>query len=413
MEEVPMHVRRRFPSCLAGAALALLPSLSWAQVQLPAESSPLNVIKRLFCANFDGSSVFSQTVGGGAVITPVSTNLVNGFLFQSQTFPNASSTAGFTFTWAQGAPVASELYGPLFGERGLTNGKNKLSATLSFQELSWETFDDQEIRAEAAGLAWGDLDPVGLLPSDAYRGICHINLKSKVVLLALNYGLLRRLDVSVTVPFVSTTVNGTSEFTPAAGTSVGNLPPQSYSATGEASGIGDVGVGVKLGLVDSGSFSLAVSGGAGFGTGSADKMTGTGQTSFSGLLVTSWEKARVSIHGQAGYIGATGEADEASPLGVGRFDEFDYVVGVDYAAVPERLTLGAELVARRLLDAPTFDEQSLTAQTRNVDVYFISVGGKVRVVQRLLATAYVLIPAGSSGMLPNRPSFNAGLNYVF
>jgi hypothetical protein len=157
--------------CLVAASLFLAARPSAAQVLLPAESSPANAIKRLFCANFDSSGVFAQTVGGGPVITPVSTNLVNAVLFQSQTFPNAAGTTGFVFTWSGGAPAASEVYGPLFGERGLTNGKGKLSATASFQELSWATFDDQEIELGEAGLAWGDLAPEGLLPSDPYRGI--------------------------------------------------------------------------------------------------------------------------------------------------------------------------------------------------------------------------------------------------
>lgn len=403
----------RTRSLVALVVATLVPAIARPQVLLPAESSPTNAIKRLFCANFDRSSAFAQTVGGGAVITPVSTNLVNGFLFQSQTFPNASSTAGFTFTWAGGAPVASELYGPLFGERGLTNGQGKLSATASFQELSWATFDEQQIRGDQAGLAWGDLAPEGLLPSDAYRGICKLDMKSKVLLLGVSYGLFDRVDVGVSVPYVWSSVNGTSEFRPAGSTSVGNLPPVSYRATGDASGIGDLGVGLKVGLVDSGSFSMAVRGGATFGTGSADAMTGTGQTSLSGLLMGTWESGPFSLHGQLGYVGVTGEADAASPLAVGRFDELDYVVGLDFAPIPERLTFGAEFVARRLLEAPTFDSQSLTAATRDIDVYFVSVGGKVRVVQRVLATAFVLIPAGNSGLLPSRPSFNAGLNYVF
>jgi hypothetical protein len=317
------------------------------------------------------------------------------------------------FTWAAGAPIASELYGPLFGERGQTNGKHKLSTTLSYQELAWATFDDQAIELGEAGLAWGDLAPEGLLPSDPYRGICRIDARSRVMLFALNYGLLDKLDVSVSVPYVWSDVSGTSEFTPAGATSVKNLPPVAYRATGAGEGIGDLGVGVKLGLVDADAFSLAVRGGATFGTGSADKMTGTGQTSFSGVLATSWAAGAFALHGQLGYVGATGDADEASPLGAGRFDEFDYVVGADFAPIPERLTLGAEFIARRLLDAPTFDSRSLTATARNLDVYFFSVGGKLRLVQRTLATVYVLIPTGSSGLLPSKPSFNFGLNYVF
>lgn len=400
-------------SCVLLVAWALLPSVSSAQVVLPREKSPLNAFKRLFCANFDGDEFFAQNVGGGPVVTPVSTNLVNTFLFQSQTFPNASSSAGFTFTWSGGAPIASELYGPLFGERGLTNGKGKLSTTVSYQQLQWSSYDEQEIRPNTAGLNWGDLAPGGLVPSDPYTGLCSINFKSQVLVAAVNYGLHARLDVSAAIPYVWSSVSGTSEFATAGSTDVGNIPSQSFAVASDASGIGDLAVALKWGAVDTGSFSMALRGGATFGTGSADKMTGTGQNSYSGFAVAGWENGPLSLHGQVGYIGVTGDPDEAVVLAVDVPSEFDYVVGVDYAPIPERLTVGAELIARRLLDAPTFDSQSLTAQTRDINVYFVSVGGKVRIVQRVLGTVFLLIPAGDSGLLPRKPSLNIGMNYVF
>lgn len=391
----------------------VFPSGARAQVELPEEASPLNAIKRLFCANFDGSQFFADNVGGGAVITPVSTNLVNSFLFQSQTFPNVSSAAGFTFTWVGGAPVASELYGPLFGERATTNGRNKLSATLNFQQLDWATYDDQEIRISRDGLDWGDLEPEGLVPSDPYVGVCKLDIRSRVLTLALNYGLTDDLDVSAGIPLVTTSVSGTSQFDAAGAVAVGNLPPRAFAASGEATGIGDIGVALKYGVVSSGPLTVALKGGVALGTGSADEMTGTGQTVLSGLAAAAWESGPVSVHGQVGYSASTGDADEAIPLGVDVFDEFSYVLGLDYAAIPERLTLGTELVARHLIDTPGFDASSLTASTDSIDVYFVSVGGKVRVVERILLTSYMLIPAGNQGLLPQRPSFNIGLNHVF
>jgi len=391
----------------------LAPTATRAQVQLPAESSPLNAIKRLFCANFDQNAFFAQQVRGGAVITPVSTNLVNLFLFQSQTFPNASTAAGFNFTWAGGAPVVSELYGPLFGERALTNGKGKLSATADYQRLTWSSLDNQQIRADAPGLNWGDLNPVGVKPSDPYRGNCKIGLNSNIFMVALSYGLTRRVDVSVGVPWVHTSVSGISTFQAAGAVSVGNLPRNTYSAGADASGIGDINLGVKFGVLESGDFHVALRGGANLATGSADKMTGTGQTVLKAMGVATWERTPISVHGQVGYAAATGNSDPVSPLAVGVFNEVNTVIGLDYALVPERVTVGTELVARHLLSTPGFNANSLTAETRNVDVYFVSVGGKVRLVQRLLAGAFLLIPAGNSGLQPNRPTFNGGLSYVF
>jgi hypothetical protein len=384
-----------------------------AQVQLPEETSPLNAVKRLFCANFDGNDFFTNNVGGGAVITPVSTNLVNSFLFQSQTFPAVSSATGFTFSWAGGAPVASELYGPLFGERATTNGQGKLSATVNYQQLDWSTYEGQDIRLDELGLEWGDSEPEGLVASDPYTGVCNLDIKSRVFVLALNYGLSSRLDLSAGVPLVSTSVTGTSAFAPSAGNSVGNLPGKSYAVTGSSTGIGDIGVGLKFGLVESGPVTLALRGGVTLGTGSADKMTGTGQTILSGTIAGAWETGPVSVHGQLGYASATGDPDEAIPLAADVFNEFNYVVGINYAAIPERLTLGTELVARHLIDTPGFNANALTASTDSINVYFVSLGGKIRVVERVLLTTYFLIPTGNQGLLPQRPSFNIGLNHVF
>jgi len=167
-------------------------------------------------------------------------------------------------------------------------------------------------------------------------------------------------------------------------------------------------------VLDTGPLFLALRGGVVIGTGSADKMTGAGQTVYSGVMAAAWEKGRASVHGQLGYSKATGDPQEGGGVaGVGVSDEFNYVVGVDYSPVPERLTLGAELVARRLVEMRGFDADSLTATTDDINVYFLSAGGKVRVVQRVLLTAYLLVPAGNTGLLPRKPSFNAGINYVF
>ena len=59
-------------------------------------------------------------------------------LTQSQTFPNPSTASGFTFRIGGVVPVReSDLYGPLFGERALTNGKKQLSVTFNINQLAF------------------------------------------------------------------------------------------------------------------------------------------------------------------------------------------------------------------------------------------------------------------------------------
>ena len=89
-----------------------------------------------------------QYAGAELGTVGVAENLANRVLNQSQTFPAASSASGFTFSWKGGATPArdSEMFGPLFGERGRTNGRGQLSATLTIQQLKWETLDSFKVR---------------------------------------------------------------------------------------------------------------------------------------------------------------------------------------------------------------------------------------------------------------------------
>ena len=62
----------------------------------------------------------------------VSNSLLQLILSQSQTFPNVSTASGFTFQIGGGDNVEleSRLYGPLFGERALTNGNGPVERDL-------------------------------------------------------------------------------------------------------------------------------------------------------------------------------------------------------------------------------------------------------------------------------------------
>ena len=78
----------------------------------------------------------------------VSNSLLQLILSQSQTFPNVSTASGFTFQIGSGDNVEleSRLYGPLFGERALTNGNGQLSITFNLQQLRFQTLNGSQIR---------------------------------------------------------------------------------------------------------------------------------------------------------------------------------------------------------------------------------------------------------------------------
>jgi hypothetical protein len=355
--------------------------------------------------------------------------LGNRVITQSQTFPQASSASGFTFTWGDTAvpTLDSNMFGPLFGDRGRSNGRRKLSATLTVQQLRWQRLDGSKIRNGEDGLLWGDDAYAG---TAGYVGRCLMDIDSLAASLALTYGITDRLDLTAAVPLVRTTIEGSNQFLDYVilpggriSTAVADTffePQGRFYVRGSSTGIGDVMAGFTYAFVKRKSAALALVGRVNIGTGSSDKMTGTGEHQWSGGLVGSYESGRVAPHFSAAWFGANDSL----------FDEARGVAGIDFKAVDKRLTLSAELVARRLLevqgfratrtlgtvrapDGEQFAVRNFQAVRDDYNLFFVNVGGKVRVAGQLLATAFVLVPWGSSGLIAQKPSFNGGLSYAF
>ena len=382
---------------------------------------------------------------GAPLGTPgVAENLSNRVLNQSQTFPAASSASGFTFSWKGGAtPVRdSEMFGPLFGDRGRTNGRGQWSTTLTFQQLKWETVDSFDVRdvattptggiGAAAGLPWGD---PAYLTSDGiaygYVGRCEMNIDTSTITLTANYGITDRFDVAVAVPLVHSTVRGSNEFLDFARFSDGSysidpvdtafVPQGRFFVKGSSTGIGDVAMQATLALVKSTGAAVALQGRLDLGTGDLQKMTGTGETRGGGGLVASWEAGRLAPHGSVHYF----VGNEAL------FDEFRYTAGLDFNVSRDRLTLSGEVVGRRLFDVEGFQQGAVRGRvvspvTRDVfeikdfvasrgdfNLFFVTAGGKARLAGQLLASAYVLIPIGDQGLQAQKPTFHLGFNYAF
>jgi hypothetical protein len=359
--------------------------------------------------------------------------LGNRVINQSQTFPQASSASGFTFTWNGPTPTLdSEMFGPLFGNRGRTNGRGKLSATLSVQTLKWAKLDGSNVRNGEAGLDWGDhaYADFGSGPA-GYVGRCRMDIDSLTASAAFTYGITDRLDVSAGIPVVHTTIEGSNEFIDYVVLSGGRIsidpadtgfaPQGRFYVKGSSTGIGDAMVGVTYALAKKERSALALTGRVNLGTGSFEKMTGTGETQWSFGVVGSHERKRFAPHFSASYFGANDDL----------FDEARGVVGLDVRAVPNRLTLSAELLARRLMGVQGFTEgpslgsvrSPLTGETMPVrnyvagrddhNLYFTTVGGKWRAAGQLLITGFVLVPFGDSGLIAQKPSWNLGANYAF
>jgi len=201
----------------------------------------------------------------------------------------------------------------------------------------------------------------------------------------------------------------------------GFTPQGRFYVKGSSTGIGDMMVGATFALVKKERTALGLMGRVNIGTGSFDKMTGTGETQYNFGFVGSYESGFLVPHIDASYLGAN------STL----FDEARLVIGFDARAIPNRLTLSAEILERFLfnvqgftatenlgvLESPVthdvFLVNNFEAARTDYNLYFVSLGGKVRIAGQLLGTGFVLIPWGNSGLIAQKPSFNIGLNYAF
>jgi hypothetical protein len=356
--------------------------------------------------------------------------LLNRIVTQSQTFPTASTASGFTFTWGAGPvpQLTTDVYGPLFGERGFTNGRRQLSVTLTYQRLAWQELDGSAIRNDDEGLLWGDSDYDA--NGSGYVGRCRMDIATNMAVVAASYGVTDAVDISVAVPLVRTTVEGSNEFIDyaqqggqltAVGAETGFAPQGRYYVRGESTGLGDLELAAKWAFLQRGRGRLALAAGARLGTGSFEDMTGTGHNQGRVRLIGSYDLGAVSTHANVGYAFAGEEL----------FDELAYVAGVDVRAIRNRLTLSGEFVGRRLFSVQGFraEQQIATvrspvtgevfpivdfvAERNDYDLFFAGFGGKLRLSGQLLLSAYLLIPAGDSGLIAQRPTFNLGLNYAF
>jgi hypothetical protein len=369
-----------------------------------------------------------QNFDGNTRQADVANSLLQLILSQSQTFPNVSTASGFTFQVGGGGSVEleSRLYGPLFGERALTNGRGQLSMTFNTQRLRFQTLNGSLIGNTDSGLLWGDLgyDATGNL---GYTGICRMDINTTVYFAAANYGLRDKLDLSVSVPVVHTSVEGSNEFIDYSfegkvldDVADGFDPQGRYFVEGSSTGLGDIGVGAKYAFIREADKGAALSVYAKLPTGSLEDMTGTGETSVGGNFIASFERNGWSPHINVGGLVATGDV----------FNELSYNLGLSYRAVQDRLTLVGELVGRRLfevtqfrakrdlgfLQSPVTGEQFLVrdfeAVEEGVDSLFVALGVKFRVKGQLLATVFTVLPTTVAGLQVTRPTFNFGLNWA-
>jgi len=261
--------------------------------------------------------------------------------------PVSATSGGSTFRFEGGVPVRTSLSpGPVFGERALTLGRGRVFVGANVNRQHFESlrgvplngiqmiFTHQNVTGPACDSIVGtSCTPYGVptLENDVIDVRLALDIDMTVTSFFLSFGLLDRVDVGVVLPFVSTSLRGTSDaqIRPFGGTTAahfwGGTPsnPQletSRFVEGSASGIGDVAARVKVLLTQSERATFAVLGDVRFPTGSENDLLGSGHLAARGLGIVSARFGDFSPHSDIGFLLRTGDLQSNAVLATVGFD---------------------------------------------------------------------------------------------
>ena len=250
-------------------------------------------------------------------------------LVELTSLPLGSSSAGFTYRVNPTLGTVertSASFGPFFAERALTAGRGQFSLGANVQFARYTRLNDIDLES-GAFLTTANQFRDEPEPFDVER--LTLEIASQTFTILGNVGVTDRLDVGVAVPIVSLSLEGSRVNT--------YRGEQLLQASGfaDANGLGDMALRAKLRLVGDPGAALAVLGEVRLPTGSEENLLGSGEASFTALLIGSAEPGRLGLHANAGYSGG------------GLYDELSYRGAVSFAA-SSRVTILGELLGRRI-----------------------------------------------------------------
>ncbi len=344
--------------------LAVLSSPVWAQ-DGAAGDGLASLLSRVFgqtvvLNNPSHAAHFSDPDG---TLFQVGQSINQALASQLSTFPVPSTAGGFTYTYdsATGAfNRASDSFGPLFAERAQTIGKGKWTAGIVYQGAEYDKIDDLDL---AGGLLFQlthndtNSDNSNLAPNfegDLIGVDTNIAVETETTVVWFNYGVAKRFDFGVAVPFQSVDLSASATLSidrVATGsvTAIHQFPGGGNTATfaesDSASGIGDVLLRAKYRFSDQGGWALGFE--VRVPTGDEEDLLGSGFTQSKVFLIgsTTWGDT-FSPHLNVGYAVASGSSDFITDLP----DEISYTLGFDVALHP-RVTLAIDAIGRTLQDA--------------------------------------------------------------
>ncbi|HEV8150486.1 MAG TPA: hypothetical protein VGP61_09920 [Gemmatimonadales bacterium] len=298
---------------------------------------PLCLDGSVSAANGHGEHFLPDVAAGNATIIGF---LTDAIAVNTSNLPLSASGSGQTFKFVGGLPVkTSASFGPVFGERAQTLGKRRFVLGANLTGIDFNSLRGVPLDQLLLNFTHQDVPGVGrpgLGDPEKENDIIQVRLQLNVNLLVATffatYGLSDRVDLSVAVPLVHTSLQGRSaaQIIPFGGptavhffTGTPDNPGLSANAAtfGSHTGVGDIALRLKANLLPGERFALSLMGDARLPTGSQAELSGAGHLALRGLAIASGRFGDFSPHLNLGYLLRTGNHRNDALLLTGGFDQ--------------------------------------------------------------------------------------------
>jgi hypothetical protein len=406
------------------------------------------VFARLFGP--EGLHVDSDTDINGNPATPGSTTHTAHFnsAFQSEfsqfstgiarklvSVPLPSPASSFIYEYnAAGDLVRSQKsLGPILAERTETVGVGRTSFGFAFQRFDFSTIEGLDLGALPVVFEHDDAQTVGG-KADVVSTVNDIQASVGQFTAFATYGLTDRIDLSVAIPLVTTSISVRSVATI---DRLGSVNPdvhyfrqsdgskgteRIFTASGRATGLGDITVRVKTLAARLGSSALGLGVDLRIPTGDEKNLLGSGAAGLKPFAIWSAAYGVASPHINVGYLwngssplAGSFVAGDSQPLA----DQISFAAGADLR-LNARVTAAFDTLGDRVLNAPrlvssTFARSGAVLPTiafvnSSFTEWSGAAGMKVVLTHELLFNANLLFKLNDSG-LRSRVTALFGLGY--
>lgn len=357
--------------------------------------------------------------------------------------PIGSTSSGETFRFEGGMPVkTSTSAGPILAERSQTLGRGRAIVGLGRTSVPFSSLRGQDLSnlelffthqnvnfAGCDSAQGGACSQMGLplLENESIHVRLAMHMNVAITSFYATYGLFDFLDISFVVPWVSTSLRGSSEASviPFGGTSAvhffaGTPTNPVLSATravdGSSAGLGDVAVRAKLLVRQTPKASFALFGDARFATGEEADLLGAGYFQARGAAAITALIGPFSPHVNFGYLYRNSETASDAVLGTVGFDHLmapnvtlavDVLSNLQVGESKLRLPEPVQIVYpfKRVITPTSIPEM-------RDNIMDGSIGFKITHPTGITAIVNALVPLNTGG-LRGRTAYTAGLEYAF